>query len=246
MENLPTVTPEVEAREVAQNFSEARADLEQKYTMLRSMEPSLIKASMAEEFMQDAKRYKEAINSSKYKIQKDALYQAHRVWAQALKHAELPADNIIDYGKTVVSDWESQRRRENELDRQEREKQINLFAAKQREAEIAHLREIGKGAQAEERAKAPVIPITVNSDPDAGKLENTSLVEVWVPKRDEDGNFVFTDEAAYRRWVTENPAMWHLMSYEYGKTKRWLTDNRGMSQPPGLVIEQKFEPRTRT
>jgi hypothetical protein len=245
MENNLPVTPEVEAQEVARSFNEARYDLEEKYKELRAMEPSLIKATMAKEFAEDAKRYLDGIESSELKVQSTRLYQAHRFWSQALKKASQPANDLVKYCNTIRSDWEIQRRMEVEAERLEREKQANLFAAKQREAEVAHLREIGKEGEAEMRAKAPVIPITVNMDPDAGKPEGESLVEVWVPKRDDGGNFVFTDEAAYRRWVTENVAFWHLMSHEYGQVKKLLTANRGMVQPPGLVVEHKFEPRTR-
>jgi hypothetical protein len=36
------------------------------------------------------------------------------------------------------------------------------------------------------------------------------------------------------------------MEHKYGKLKKLLTDNRGLMQPPGLLIEHKFEPRTRS
>jgi hypothetical protein len=39
--------------------------------------------------------------------------------------------------------------------------------------------------------------------------------------------------------------MHHLVKPQYAKLKKLLTDNRGLLQPPGLVIEHKFELRTR-
>jgi hypothetical protein len=243
-ENLPTIS-EQDPNAIAQSFHPNVSDLTEKYDQLRSENTGPIKAAMALEFSLDAKRYLELVDASELRIQAKRLWDSHRTWNKVLKVARAPGEVLLKYCVDIRSEWEIIRRANIEKERQRREQEANLFATMQREAEVAHLRGIGRDQEAEAKAAAPITAVTVNVDPDLGKPAGEIMVEVWQPKRDENGDFVFEDEAAYRRWVTENVAMWHLMSHEYGKVKKLLSDNRGMLQPPGLVVEHKFEPRTR-
>jgi hypothetical protein len=245
---LTTTDPQA----IANTFAAARGDMISKYEALRDMESSPIKEAMAREFLKDAKRYQAAIDGSELKTQNTKLREVSQYWSKILKHARAPGELLETLCKSEISNAEGNRRRMIAAEQQRREQEANLYAAQQRKAELEHLRKIGKTAEAEARAAAPIVPVTVQIDPNFGKPANADeiMVEVWVPKRDEQGDFVFRqgandDEAAYRTWITNNAAMWHLQSFEYGKTKRLLTDHRGMLQPPGLVIERKFEPRIR-
>jgi hypothetical protein len=244
--SVPVPVP-ADPQAIANGFAAVRADIISKYETLKGMDSSPIKEAMAREFRKDARRYIDAIVGSELKTQNTRLWEAARYWSKILKYALAPGELLGKLCDDELSAAENNRLRMIEAERQRREKEANAAAAALRKAEVDHLREIGKAAQADARAAAPVVPITVSVDPDFGKPAGAdeTMIEVWVPKRDERGNFVFDDEAAYRAWITENPAMWPLQSYEYGKTKRMLTDNRGMLQPPGLVIERKFEPRSR-
>jgi hypothetical protein len=248
-ENLPA-TSEQDPNAIAQSFHPDAGDLKEKYDQLRAETMGPIKAAMALEFSIDAKRYLELVDASELRIQAKRLWDSHRTWNKVYKVARAPGELLLKYCVESRSEWEGIRQAHREKVRQEKEQQAKLFATKQREAEVAHLHEIGRDEEANLRATAPITVPTVSVDPNLGKPAGEIIVEVWRPKRDENGDFVFRqgaddDEAAFRRWITENVAMWHLQSYEYGKTKTLLTDNRGMLQPPGLEIEHIFEPRTR-
>lgn len=248
-ETLPAVL-EQDPNAIAHSFHASAAELQKKYDELRAEKPGPIKAAMALELGQDAKRYLEEVDASEVNIQRRRLWESHRSWNKVYKVARSPGELSLKYSLDVRAEWEIERRRLRDEEQRKRELQANLDAAQQRAAEVEHLRAIGKEDEACAKEAAPIVPITVSVDPDLGKPAGEIMVEVWQPKRDENGNFVFRlevddDEMAYRRWITENVAMWHLMDYEYGKTKRMLTDNRGMVQPPGLEIEHNFEPRTR-
>lgn len=233
------------AKTFGQNFEVAAAELDELYQMLRSLPLSRSKAELALEVKQKATRYIQQIDSSEPREIATNLDKAHKIFVRAItrwrKRGELPRKLADD----VLSDWENQRLRNIEEDRRKREAEANAAKAKEREAELQHLREVGKSQEAQQLELTPVRPVSVPFNPDAGKTEGVSMVRVWVPECNEQGEIVFDDEAAYRAWANSNVAFWPLMSHEYGKLKRLLTDNNGMLQPPGLKIVQKFEPRTR-
>ena len=238
-----------DAQRLAQSFGkmiEAAADeLDELYQMLRAMPLSRAKAEFALEVAQKCKRYMEQIDTSEPREIATNLDKAHKIFVRAItrwrKRGEIPHK----YCNDTRSEWERERLRVNEEDRRKKEEQQNLFAAQARQRELEHLRKIGKAAEAAQLAAVPVRPVTVPVDPDAGKVEGEVMVDVWTAKKDEFDQIVFTDLTAFLKWVVENPSMHHLVKVQYGKLKKLLTDNRGMLQPPGLVVEHKFEPRTR-
>jgi hypothetical protein len=212
---------------------------------LREMPLGPLKANLAVEYAREAKRYLEAVENSELREHARDLHKAHSFATKILNRLEDPAKSLARYCSGSISDWEIERRRRIEAERRTREEEANRLAAEQRQAEVEHLKQIGRPDEATAKALAPVIPISVSVDPDAGKPEGASTVEVWVPKRDEDGQIVFSNLGAFLTWVAGRPEMHYLVEFKYGKLKKLLTDNRGMVQPPGLEIERKFEPRTR-
>jgi len=243
-ETLPLTNQADDAQRFAQQFDELWQSFDERYNMLRAMRNGPVKASLALETAQDLKSYLEAVDASPMEAQKRRLFEAHRYASDVVKRVRKRAEMFLKYCGGVQSECEIERQRALEDERRKREAQASLFAQQQREAEVKHLKEIGKPEEAEVRAAAPVIPITVNIDSNAGKPEGQTLVEVWVPKLDESGEIVFTDQTAALTWLTANAAYHHLVKWQFGKLKRILTENRGMLQVPGMVIERKFEART--
>lgn len=243
------VTSETDAQRLAQTFGKsfevAADELDELYQMLRAMPLSRAKAELSLEVAQRCKRYIEQIDTSEPREIATNLDKAHKIFVRAItrwrKRGEIP----LKYCNDTRSEWERERLRINEETRRKKEEQQNLFAAQARQRELEHLRKIGKAAEAEQLAAVPVRPVTVPVDPNAGKVEGEVMVEIWTAKKDEFDQIVFADLTAFLRWVAENPAQHHLVKVQYGKLKKLLTDNRGMLQPPGLIIEHKFEPRTR-
>lgn len=233
------------AQEIYKRFEEVLLQLTEYGTTLRAMKPGLFKASVAVEYKREAKRYLDMVESSELRTQTQRLYEAHKYWSRILTRTKKPAEILSKYCDDIISDWETVRRRQRDEDQRKKEQQANLFEQKKREAEIEHLKQIGKQQEADAVAAAPIVPVTVNVDPDMGKPAGVSMVEVWQPKRDENGEIVFSDICSYLAWIAGNPPFYHFIKHEYGKIKRWLTDNRGTLQPPGLEVEHKFEPRTR-
>jgi hypothetical protein len=243
---MATVPALPDESEFTRGFADIAGTLDSYEKTLRGMESGTLKASIALEYAQEAKRYLDAVDNSELKIHVGRLYQEHRRASGWLKRLRAPGELLLKYCNDIRGDWEVERRRRRDEEVRKREEQANLFAASQRKAEVIHLRKIGKEAEADVRAAAAIVPITVNVDPDLGKPVGEIMVEVWQPKRDEHGDIVFSDETAYRVWNAANPALHFLMGHNYGKLKKWLTDNNGLMQPPGLEIEHKFEPRTRS
>jgi hypothetical protein len=235
-----------DAQRLAKGFEDTLRQLNDYGVELRAMQPSALRASLALEYHHEAKRYLEAVEASELREQARRLHEAHRYATAILQRVRKPADTLITQCSSIRADWEIERRRRIEQERQKREQEATRLAQEQRRAEVAHLRVVGRSAEAESREKAPVVPVAVNVDPDAGKPVGESMVEVWVPKRDDQDEIVFTDLGAYLHWVADNPAMHYLVAHRYAKLKKFLTDNRGLVQPPGLAIEHKFEPRART
>jgi hypothetical protein len=233
------------AQTFGQSFAVAADELEELYQLLRAMPLSRAKAELAIEIAQKCKRYIESIDTSEPREIATNLDKAHKIFVRAItrwrKRGEIP----LKYCNDTRSEWEVARQRAVEEERRKKEQQANLFAAQQREAELKHLREIGKTEEAEGLAQSPIRPVTVAVDPNAGKPAGEVMVEVWTAKKNEFDEVVFTDLSAFLKWVADNPPMHHLVKPQYAKLKKLLTDNRGLLQPPGLVVEHKFEPRTR-
>lgn len=242
---MATVPALPEEQELTKGFADVAAVLDDHVKTLRLMEDGPLKASLALEYSHEAKRYLDAVDNSELKIHVGRLYEAHRRASGWLKRLRAPGELSKKFFDDVRSNWEVKRHRLIEEERRRKEQEANLLAAQQRKAEIIHLRRIGKETEAAARAAAPIVPVTVNVDPDMGKPEGEVMVEVWQPKRDESDNIVFSDLTAYLTWIAANPAMQYLVDHKYGKLKKLLTDNRGLIQPPGMEIEHKWEPRTR-
>jgi len=212
---------------------------------LRSMKPSALRANMAHEYAQRAKRFLDEVEASPLREHARRLHEAHRFATQLLNRVRKPVEMLQKLCSDIRSDWEVERRRRLEAGCRRLEDGAKRLAIEQRAAEVEHLKDMGKHEEAELRADDPIVPKAVSVDPDMGKPEGEVLVEVWIPERDERGEIVYSDFGAYLAWVAANPPMYHLVKSQFGKLKKLLTDNRGMLQPPGLKIEHKFETRTR-
>jgi hypothetical protein len=244
-QNLPSQNPADDAQRFVQQFEQLWQGFDEKYAMLRNMRNGPGRAALALETSQELKDYLEAVDASPMEAQKRRLFEAHRYASDVVKRVRKRAEILFKFCSDVRSQCELERQRAIEDERRQREAQANLFAAQQRQAEIEHLKQIGKEKEAEVRAAAPVVPVTVNIDSDAGKPAGEIMIEVWVPKVDENKQFVFSDRSAYRHWIADHPEFDYLIEDKFGKVKKLLTDNHGLVQPPGLIIEQKYEPRTR-
>ena len=244
MEQQLVVTEE--AKLLAKSFEERLKEILEYGIELRSMDNTLSRANLALERSKEIRRYLEDIEASPLRELARRMNEAHKFMTALLNRVRNPAQVVAKFCTDCRSEWEIERRRRNAEEQHKREELANRLAAEQRAAEIKHLEEIGRQAEAQARAAAPVIPVSVSIDPNAGKPQGEIMVEVWVPKLDEQGEIVFSDETAYRKWNAERPEFHYLMKHEYGKLKKLLSDNRGMLQPPGLEIEHKFEARTRS
>jgi hypothetical protein len=239
--SLPTIE---DIKSVAHEIDQAWQAMDQRYNRLRAMEEGPLKAAIALKYSRELKDYLDIIDVSPLAAQKKRTYEVYKYALDVYNRATKRADIFLQYCKEVRSNWESERLRLIEKERREKESQANLFAAQQRQAEVDHLKKIGKAAEAEVIAAAPITPVTIRVDQDAGKPEGESLVPVWVPKCDDRGEIEFTDLTAFLVWVASTPAHHHLVKPQYGPLKKLLTANRGIVQPPGLVVEKKYEPRT--
>jgi hypothetical protein len=243
---METEVVPVDVKQLTQPFKNALQVITERGVELRAMKPGPAKASLAFEYAQDIKRYLEELEASELSENVRRADQTHKYLLKVKKQFRLPAEINLKLCSDIRADWEVERRRRREAERQKKEQEAARQAAEERKAEIEHLREIGKAQEAEDRAAQPIEPRAVLVNEDAGKPTGEMFVEVWVPKRDESGAICFSDEAAYRKWNAERPEFYYLMEHRYGKLKKLLTDNRGLLQPPGLLVEHKFEPRTRS
>ena len=243
-EQVPAI-PGEDPQRLAQPFQLELKELIECGVELRSMQPSLLRANLALEYSQRAKRYLDEVDSSPLREHARRLHEAHRFATALLNRVSKPAQQVLRLCMDVRSDCEIERRRRLEVARQALEAEAARVAAEQRKAEIEHLQEIGRTDEAEARAEEPVVARAVNLDPDQGKPEGEIMVEVWVPKRNDSGEIVFSDLSAYLKWLAETPAMQYLIAHRYAKLKKLLSDNRGTVQPPGLEIEHKLESRTK-
>ena len=241
-----TLPSETEARRMIAPFLGDLGTVEAKKAELLAMEPGPLRANLALEYARDVKRVKDAYDKSELREHILSLHRTHRFFSGIVqKRLVDPVDDLLKLCNRIRADWEVQRRRQIEETRRQKEAQLKLAIELEREAEVQHLHEVGRHEEAEVRAEAPLEVPAVNIDEDAGKPAAESMVEVWRPQRDADENIIFSDLAAYLRWVADNPAMHHLIAHQFGKLKKLLTDNRGLLQPPGLAVEHSFEPRTR-
>jgi len=241
----PLALPEEDPQRLAKPFEIELAELIECGIELRGMRPGPLRANLALEYSQKAKRYLENVEASPLREHARRLHEAHRFVTNLLNRIRKPVEIVLKLCQDIRSDWEIERRRRLAVEQRRLEEEAARQAAAQREAEIEHLKDMGKHEEAELRADDPIVPKAVSVDPDVGKPEGEIMVEVWVPKRDDQGEIVFSDLSAYLRWLADTPAMQYLVSHKYAKLKKLLTDNRGTVQPPGLAIEHKFETRTR-
>jgi len=244
MEQVPAILQE-DPQQLAQPFDVDLRLLIDCGNELREMKPSLLRANLALEYSQKAKRFLEEVEASPLREHARRLHEAHRFSTTLLNRVSKPAQMVLRLCMDIRSDWEVERRRRVEAERRKLEAQAAHLAEEQRKAEVEHLQELGKPEEAEARAQEPLFAPPVAVDPDLGKPQGEIMVEVWVPKKDESGEIVFSDLSAYLRWLADTPAMHYLVAHKFAKLKKLLTDNRGTVQPPGLVIEHKFESRTR-
>jgi hypothetical protein len=234
-----------DAKRLAKNYEQEQRALAECIEELRELKPSARKAQKAFEYSQQARRYLDAVEHSELREHTRRLHQAHRYMSSLLNQLRKFGEEKLEYCQQVRVEWEIERRRQLEDERRKREAEANRLAEEQRQAEIEHLRDIGRDAQAEALETAPVVPISVSVDANAGRPDGEIMIEVWTPKVDDNDEIVFSDRKAYLLWIAERPEFHYLIEHKYGKLKKLLTDNRGMVQPPGLEIEHKFEARTR-
>ena len=234
----------IDVQRLAKGFEPSLQEITEWGVELREMSPGPLRHSLAVERARDIKKYLDLVEASELRENATRAHQTHDYLMKIIKRLRLPAEINLKLCNDIRVDEERNRRARLESERRRREEEANRLAAEQRQAEIEHLREIGKTAEAETRAAAPIVPVTVSVDMNAGRPEGESSVEIWAPRRDERGDIVFSDLSAYLTWIAERPEMHYLIKHEYGKLKKLLTDNRGMLQPPGLDIDHRFEPRT--
>lgn len=242
---METEIATIDTQSIVRTFDDALREMAKMTAELKAMQPSPTKARLALEYAQYAKRYMEEVDVSPLTAHKQRLHEAHRFISGAINRIRKPAEVFFKFCNDTRSECEVVRRLKIETERQKREAEANRLAQEARQAEVAHLREIGKLQEAEARAEAPLTAVTVSVNEDAGKPTGEMFVEVWVPRRDDSGEVCFSDRTAYLKWIAERPEMHHLIDHNYGRIKKLLTDNRGLVQPPGLIVEHKFEPRTR-
>jgi hypothetical protein len=239
-------TSEAMARRLVQPFQTEVQGFSTRKAELEALAPGPLKANLALEYARDVKALLAAFEKSEARKQLLALYHAHRYFSGVARQLVIdPADDLLKLCNRIRSEWEIQRRQRIAEDRRQRESQLQLDMQIEREQEAQHLRELGRVDEAEALTAEPLPAVTLNVDEDAGKPQDESMVEVWAPARDEQDEIVFTDRQAFLTWIAATPPMQHLVSPEFGKLKKLLTDNRGLLQPPGLKVEHRFEPRTR-
>jgi len=235
----------IDTQSIVRTFDDPLREMTEMTTELKAMQPSPTKARLALEYAQYARRYMDAVDASPLTAHKQRLHESHRFITGTINKVRKPAEIFFKFCNDTRSECEVVRRMKNEADRQKKEAEVNRQAQEARQAEVEHLREIGKTEEAEARAQEPVTAITVSINEDRGKPTGEMFVEVWVPRRDDAGEVCFSDRTAYLKWIADRPEMHHLIDHNYGRIKKLLTDNRGLVQPPGLIIDHKFEPRTR-
>src|SRR5215472_3900216 len=212
------------AQRLAKSFEPSLQEITDWGVQLRTMQPGPLRHGLAVERARDIKKYLDLVDASELRENATRAHQTHEYLMKILKRLRLPAEINLKLCNDIRVEDERLRRARNEADRQRREENANRLQAEQRKAEVEHLRKIGKTAEAEAKAAAPLVPITVNADLDAGKPEGESSVEIWAPRRDERGDIVFSDLSAYLTWIAERPEMHYLIKHEYGKLKKLLTD----------------------
>src|SRR6266851_1133241 len=246
MASTATALTETDARQMVAPFQANLVALAADLDELKSIDPSPLKASMALELARKVKQAQTAFQQSEERQRVYELGKTFR-WLSSIMTARVinPLEDALKTCSKIRSDWEIQRRRLVAETIRQRESQQSLELKAERVAQVQHLQEIGKPEQAEVLQAAPLPVVAVNVDEDLGRPTDESLVEVWAPELDTDGEVVFSDRKAFYTWVAENESMHHLVGVKLGKLKKLLTDNRGVVQPPGLKIAHRFEPRTR-
>jgi hypothetical protein len=240
----PLATQE-DANRLAKGFEQRLLEITEWGVELRTMKPTLMRANLALERSKEIRKYLEDVEASDLREFARRMYELHKFLTALLKRIKNPAEVVGKFCADIRADYEADRRRKIEAERRTREEQANALVQAQRAAEVNHLNEIGRPTEAANLAAAPIPPVSVNVDQDAGKVEGEIMVEVWVPKLDDNEEFIFTDLTGFLHWIADKPEFHYTLSHKFGKWKKLLTDNRGLLQPPGMVIEHKFEARTR-
>jgi len=244
MDQVPAT--QEDANRLAKGFEQRLQEITEWGVELRSMKPTLMRANLALERSKKIRLYLDDVEASDLREFARRMHELHKFLTALLKRIKNPAEVVGKFCADIRTDYEVDRRRKIDADRRVREEKANALVQAQRAAEVQHLNDIGRTVEAATLAAAPVPAVSVSVDQDAGKVEGEIMIEVWVPKRDESGQIVFSDFGAFVHWVADRPEFYYLVTAEYGKLKQLLTSNRGMVQPPGLEVEHKFEPRTRT
>lgn len=239
-------TSDAQAERMVEPYSTAVSALAAGKAELASMRPSAIKAALALDYSRQVKAVLARYDKSELRQQILSLHRAHRFFT-SMVHARLldPADDFLAYCSGVRADWEIERRRRIEEGRRQRENQLKLDMEVERQGQVDHLKTLGRTDEAEALAAEPLQPVSVSVDTEAGKPTDEMMVEFWRPQTDAHGDVQFSDLGAYLRWIAENPAFYYLVDHKFGELKKLLTENRGLLQPPGLLVEHRFEPRTR-
>lgn len=239
-------TSDAQAQRMVEPYQTAIRALAAGKAELAAMKPSAIKAALALDYAQKVKAVLARYDKSELRQQILTLHRAHRFFTQMVRdQLQNPADDFLLYCARIRGDWEVERRRRIEEGRRQRESQLKLDMEVERQGQVDHLKTLGRTDEAEALAAEPLKPVSVSVDTEAGKPADEMMVEFWRPQTDAHGDVQFSDLGAYLKWIAENPAFYYLVDHKFGELKKLLTENRGLLQPPGLLVEHKFEPRTK-
>ena len=206
-------------------------------------------AELAAEYDRQAKAWMEGWRKEVAPAKQAARATLNEVLALEARGLQAPASLRTACGK-LIQQYNQVQREKAEAEARARELRAKEEAEAQRAAELAHMVAVGRPAdEVEAERQRPLPPLASQVDPDAGKVAEITFIDVWLPECSNGSHeVVFRSQAhftEFMRWVIDNPAFHHLVSVNYGPLKKLLTDNRGMLQPPGLVVLKTTEVRNR-
>lgn len=216
---------------------------------IRKANPRRIEnAQLAQEYDRKAKLWMEGWKREIAPVKAAARAAINEVLALEKRGLQAPETLRIECANLLRGYYQSQRERA-EAEARAQELAAKEAAERQRQAELAHMAAVGRSSQEVQAVRdRPLPPIAVMPDPDAGKIVDISMIDVWLPESDDKREVVFRSPqhfADFLTWVRDNPAFHHLISVNYGPLKKLLSDNRGLLQPPGLTVLKSTEVRNR-
>src|SRR5215467_3925186 len=134
----------IDTQSIVKTFDDPLREMSEMTAELKAMQPSPTKARLALEYAQYAKRYMEAVDASPLTQHKQRLYESHKFITGTINRVRKPAEVFFKFCNDIRSECEVLRRQKVEAERRRREEEMNRLAQEAREAEIAHLAQIGK------------------------------------------------------------------------------------------------------